>query len=382
MAKKITEKTMPEDKNTADLIKSLGGAQRIYKYLLSKNKNITVESIYKWKKNGIPYRYRTAIEELSANNNITIMDNAFLDKKDSHNQKTEIISNTGNKNKTTFLNNIFLYLLLVFSLFLLIYIFYNNNNINRLEEKIIKIEKIVSSISPKDYSAEIKNFNNTNQIQDNQIKKNASKIDEISITNNNLQSLINEIERDSSNNLSTQVQNIDASKINSIYSLLYLMNIKNDLQFSNPDLNEFNDIKSYLRSLTVPENVEIALNKLDQLSILELKSHNKIIDEIHNVELKINNKTNKNVNEEITFLDKLKKLVKITKTNNSTFVYTKGFQYNLIKTLTNHNYEKSIYELNNINQNGKFNKSIQDIKNLEMLYESINLIVKWLIFEG
>ena len=90
MAKKITEKTMPEDKNTADLIKSLGGAQRIYKYLLSKNKNITVESIYKWKKNGIPYRYRTAIEELSANNNITIMDNAFLDKK-SYENHMEVI---------------------------------------------------------------------------------------------------------------------------------------------------------------------------------------------------------------------------------------------------------------------------------------------------
>ena len=382
MAKKITEKTMPEDKNTAELIKSLGGAQRIYKYLLSKNKNITVESIYKWKKNGIPYRYRTAIEELSTSNNINLMDNAFLDKKDSDNKKTEIISSTGNKNKITFLNNIFLYLLLIFSIFLLIYIFYNNNNINRVEEKIIKIEKIVSSISPKDYSEEIKNFNNVNQIQNNKITKNASKIDEISISNNNLQSLINEIERERSNSLSTQVQNIDASKINSIYSLLYLMNIKNDLQFSNPDLNEFNDIKSYLRSLTVPENVEIALNKLDQLSILELKSHNKIIDEIHNVELKINNITNKNVNEEKTLLDKFKKLVKITKTNNSTFVYTKNFQYNLINTLSNHNYEKSIYELNNINQNGKFNESIQDIKNLEMLYESINLIVKWLIFEG
>ena len=382
MAKKISEKTMPEDKNMADLIKSLGGAQRIYKYLLSKNKNITVESIYKWKKNGIPYRYRTAIEELSTSNNINLMDNAFLDKKDSDNKKTEIISSTGNKNKITFLNNIFLYLLLIFSIFVLIYIFYNNNNINRVEEKIIKIEKIVSSISPKDYSEEIKNFNNVNQIQNNKITKNASKIDEISISNNNLQSLINEIERERSNSLSTQVQNIDASKINSIYSLLYLMNIKNDLQFSNPDLNEFNDIKSYLRSLTVPENVEIALNKLDQLSILELKSHNKIIDEIHNVELKINNITNKNVNEEKTLLDKFKKLVKITKTNNSTFVYTKNFQYNLINTLSNHNYEKSIYELNNINQNGKFNESIQDIKNLEMLYESINLIVKWLIFEG
>ena len=134
--------------------------------------------------------------------------------------------------------------------------------------------------------------------------------------------------------------------------------------------------------MTVPENVEIALNKLDQLSILELKSHNKIIDEIHNVELKINNKTNKNVNEEITFLDKLKKLVKITKTNNSTFFYKKSFQNNLINTLSNHNYEKSIHELNNINQNGQFNESIQDIKNLEMLYESINIIVKWLIFEG
>ena len=213
MAKKITEKTMPEDKNTADLIKSLGGAQRIYKYLLSKNKNITVESIYKWKKNGIPYRYRSAIEELSANNNITIMDNAFLDKKDSHNQKTEIISNTGNKNKITFLNNIFLYLLLLFFIFLLIYMFYNNNNINRLEEKIINLEKIVSSISPKDYSAEIKSFNNVNQIQNNKITKNTSKIDEISISNNNLQSLINEIERERSNSLSTQAQNIDASKI-------------------------------------------------------------------------------------------------------------------------------------------------------------------------
>ena len=381
MAKKITEKTMPEDKNTTDLIKSLGGAQRIYKYLLSKNKNITVESIYKWKKNGIPYRYRTAIEELSTSNNITLMDNAFLDKKDSDNKKTEIISSTGNKNKITFLNNIFLYLLLLFSIFILIYMFYNNNNINRLEEKIIKIEKIVSSISPKDYSSEIKNFNNVNQIQDNQIKKNASKIDEISISNNNLQSLINEIERDSPNSLSNQ-QNIDASKINSIYSLLYLMNIKNDLQFSNPDLNEFNDIKSYLRSLTVPENIEIALNKLDQLSILELKSHNKIIDEIHKIELKINNITNKKVNEEKTLLDKFKKLVKITKTNNSTFIYTKSFQDNLINTLNNHDYEKSIYELNNINQNGKFNESIQDIKNLEMLYESVNLIIKWLIFEG
>ncbi len=379
MAKKITEKTMPEDKNTADLIKSLGGAQRIYKYLLSKNKNITVESIYKWKKNGIPYRYRTAIEELSASNNITLIDNAFLENKDSDNKKTEIISSTSNKNKIIFLNNIFL--LLLFSIFLLIYIFYNNNNINRLEEKIIKIEKIVSSISPKDYSSEIKNFNNVNQIQDNQIKKNASKIDEIFISNNNLQSLINEIERDSSNSLSTQ-QNIDASKINSIYSLLYLTNIKNDLQFSNPDLNKFNDIKSYLLGLTVPENIEIALNKLDQLSILELKSHYKIIDEIHNVEIKINNITNKNVNEEKTLLDKFKNLVKITKTNNSTFIYTKSFQDNLINTLNNHDYEKSIYELKNINQNGKFNESIQDIKNLEMLYESVNLIIKWLIFEG
>ena len=366
MAKKITEKTTQEDKNTADLIKSLGGAQRVYKYLLSKNKNITVESIYKWKKNGIPYRYRSAIEELSTSNNISLIDKDFLDKKDSDNKKTEIISSTDNKNKITFMNNIFLYLLLVFSIFLLIYIFYNNKNINRLEEKIIKIEKIVSSISPKDHSAEIKNFNNVNQIQDNQIKKNASKIDEISISYNNLQSLINEIERDGSNRLSTQIQNIDANKINSIYSLLYLMNIKNDLQFSNPDFNEFYDIKSYLRSLTVPENVETALNKLDQLSILELKSHNKIIDEIHNVELKINNITNKNVNEEKTLLDKFKKLVKVTKTNKSTFVYTKSFQYNLINTLSNHNYKKSIYELNNINQNGKFNESIQDIKNLEM----------------
>ena len=53
-------------------------------------------------KNGIPYRYRTAIEELSASNNITLTNKTFLDKKDFDNKKTEIISSTGNKNKLDF----------------------------------------------------------------------------------------------------------------------------------------------------------------------------------------------------------------------------------------------------------------------------------------
>ena len=50
MNKKILDKTISDNTKISELIKSLGGAKHIQSYLLSKNKNITIESIYKWKK--------------------------------------------------------------------------------------------------------------------------------------------------------------------------------------------------------------------------------------------------------------------------------------------------------------------------------------------
>ena len=77
MNKKILDKTISDNTKISELIKSLGGAKQIQSYLLSKNKNITIESIYKWKKNGIPHRYRAEIKELSNNANITLARDSF-----------------------------------------------------------------------------------------------------------------------------------------------------------------------------------------------------------------------------------------------------------------------------------------------------------------
>ena len=65
-------------KNSNDiiqLIKSVGGAKSIYKYLTSKGYKINIESIYKWKVNGIPHRYRTIINEMINKNNDEIKNN-------------------------------------------------------------------------------------------------------------------------------------------------------------------------------------------------------------------------------------------------------------------------------------------------------------------
>ena len=97
MNKKTTLKNASDNKKTIELIKSLGGAKSIHNYLLSKNKNISIESIYKWKTNGIPYRYRSEIKELSNNNSVSIPADTFSDN-NSNNTKTEIISSSSDQN--------------------------------------------------------------------------------------------------------------------------------------------------------------------------------------------------------------------------------------------------------------------------------------------
>ena len=44
--------------NIKELIKELGGTNEIYTFISSKGLPLKIASIYKWKKNGIPHRYR------------------------------------------------------------------------------------------------------------------------------------------------------------------------------------------------------------------------------------------------------------------------------------------------------------------------------------
>src|SRR5210317_1722639 len=200
MIKKTSpKKNKSQNNNTETLIKSLGGAQKVYKHLLAKNNNITIESIYKWKKNGIPYRYRADIKELSAMNNIKLTDNAFLDNKETQKEKAEIISELNQKKQIFLKKNIALYLLIIFPIFLFIYIYYAHTNITKLEKKIIEMKEIVSSKLMSDAKEEINSIHVMNKEQNKLIKSNTLKIEDLNTVSQSIKGLVNKIEKETSN---------------------------------------------------------------------------------------------------------------------------------------------------------------------------------------
>ena len=378
MNKKILDKTISDNTKISELIKYLGGAKHIQSYLLSKNKNITIESIYKWKKNGIPHRYRPEIKELSSNANIILAGDSFSLNDSLENKKAEFISNTDNKESKLYMkNNNLLYLLIFITAFLLIYIVYEYNNINDLKKKISHMEETLSAISDINYDKEINSFNKINKTQNDLIDKNSLKIDEIVNENNEFKKIIKEIDIDRPNAKIKYTYNQNPN-----YILLYLMEIKNNIKFSTPDLGQISFISNYLNNIVIPEEIKLALNSLDKLNKLELKGHKRIIERIDANFIKLNETINKNNEPDKSLLNNIKKLIKITKTDNKTFINKKNSYSIIINTINNYNYDSSLNELNLINNNGEFDQSIQDIKHLKILYQSVNLIIKWLIFEG
>ena len=378
MNKKILDKTISDNTKISELIKSLGGPKHIQSYLLSKNKNITIESIYKWKKNGIPHRYRAEIKELSNNANIILAGDSFSRNGSLENKKAEFISNTDNKESKLYMkNNNLLYLLIFITAFLLIYIVYEHNNINDLKKKISHMEETLSTISDINYDKEINSFNKINKTQNDLIDKNSLKIDEMVNENNEFKKIIKEIDIDRPNAKIKYTYNQNPN-----YILLYLMEIKNNIKFSTPDLGQISFISNYLNNIVIPEEIKLALNNLDKLNKLELKGHKRIIERIDANFIKLTEPINKNNETDKSLLNNIKKLIKITKTDNKTFINKKNSYSIIINTINNYNYDSSLNELNLINNNGEFDQSIQDIKHLKNLYQSVNLIIKWLIFEG
>ena len=330
------------------------------------------------KKNGIPHRYRAEIKELSNNANITLAGDSFSRNDSLENKKTEFISNTDNKESKLYMkNNNLLYLLIFITAFLLIYIVYEHNNINDLKKKISHMEKTLSAISDINYDREINSFNIINNTQNDLINKNSLKIDEMANENNEFKKIIKEIDTDRPNEKTKYAYNQNPN-----YILLYLMDIKNNIKFSTPDLGQISFISNYLNNIVIPEEIKLALNNLDKLNKLELKGHKKIIERIDVNFIKLNEPINKNNEPDKSLLNNIKKLIKITKTDNKTFINKKNSYSIIINTINNYNYDSSLNELNLINNNGEFDQSIQDIKHLKNLYQSVNLIIKWLIFKG
>ena len=81
-------------------------------------------------------------------------------------------------------------------------------------------------------------------------------------------------------------------------------------------------------------------------------------------------------------LDNIKNLIKITRTDNTQSKNTNNSIFKIVSALNNHNYKDSLNELELINTNNILNEPIADIKNIQILYESVDVLIKWLIFKG
>jgi hypothetical protein len=380
MKKKITENTSSENKETSKLIKSLGGAKVIHSHLLSKNKNINIDSIYKWKTNGIPYRYRLYIKELIESKGLSISENSFADRKKIAQAEKEIISNFNNT-KFSINNNASLYLTVLFFIIFLLYVLYSHHNNEVVNDKILELEKFTSTVPTTMYDKEIVSILKNQKEQDVLINNNSANIDKISNFNNEYKEIINKIKKDLVDISLINKVKIDSDYVNTNYILLYLIDMKNDITYSVPNLSKIDIINSYLNNNILPEDVKVALKNLNEIKDIKFKGHKEILLQISLVSNNINKPTNNNINQEVSLFNKIKKLVKISKVNNKIHKNIDDSYSILAQTLLSNNYKQTLNELNLINKFNVLDKQIEDVKNLKILYESVDIIIKWLIFK-
>jgi sulfur relay (sulfurtransferase) DsrC/TusE family protein len=382
--KQITDSNI---KNIVALIKSLGGAKIIYNYLISKNININIESIYKWKTNGIPYRYRSHIKELAENNNINITEKIFPDTFTSSINHTEIISNSINKEE---INNIIhkrkdkifiFFLLLGFLTLVLQFLYYQHNN-KILNEKIVKLENLVSLISKKNYDAELSNFNKIiiehNDINESNVIKIKENLKSISINTNK----INVIEKNITDILNKKSYLVSSKNNDSSKILISLILIKYNIKFTNPNLTNIKLINNYFDKFTTPRDVSLSLKNLNKLSKINLKSHFQLVKDITIILNVFEENNASNDDKKFSFSKYLKKIIKINKVDDTSFTNKRNIALNISDNLNNYNYSLIINELSKINHSNNLNLWLQDVQNLHTLNNSLENIINWLIHKG
>jgi hypothetical protein len=368
--------------NTSSFIKSLGGPKKIYNFLVTKDITINIDSIYKWKVNGIPHRYLLYVKELSDNKSIIIPEGIFPNNISPVNTTTEIISNSENdkqkiKNKNSKVPIYITLTILLLIIFQFLYYQYNNNIINK---KILKLEKATSSIKVVDYSEELILLNNKIKEKNILSSNNLLKINTIIETNNNkIKDLESNIIASEDFNKS---QDLNLSEFNKI--LIHLFVIKENIKYSIPDLSNINIINNYFTKISIPEDINLALENINNLSRISLVSHKQLKEEFATVMININKSkeiipANK---DKINILSYVKQLVKITRIDNNKLSNIINTPRNIINKLDIYNYEYVLNTFKNSENNLELNSWLKNVKNHKILIDSINNIINWLIFKG
>ncbi|MDB9761551.1 hypothetical protein OAC06_01925 [Alphaproteobacteria bacterium] len=380
MEEKKTIVAASDADQVSSFIKSLGGAKNIYSYLKTKKINVNIESIYKWKNNGIPHRYLLYIKELADNQGVRIPGNIFPENISSVNNKADIIFRIGNNIKGYRIP--ILTVLFAFIIVLLQFLYFQNDK-KVVNAKILKLENLTLLFKTHDYDKKLDSINNfindqivLNKQYSSEIKKNYS----LNITNNNK---IKELEKNIgiSFNNNNKIQN---SKLNSFNTtLINLIVLKDNIKFSIPNLSNINLINNYFSHVKTPEDITLALLNLNNLSKINLKSHVQLVEEITPLLIDLNKKnSNKKENNKVNILTYLKNMIKISKISNNELIYNNKITSNIINNLNSHNYDYILNEFKTVNNNMKLNEWLESINNLNILIISLDNIINWLVYKG
>ena len=379
MEEKKTNVSTSDADQVSSFIKSLGGAKNIYSYLKTKKININIESIYKWKNNGIPHRYLLYIKELADNQDVIIPGNIFPENIRSVNNKADIISSIDNNIKGYRIP--ILIVLLAFIIVLLQFLYFQNDR-KAVNEKILKLENLTLLFKTHDYDKKLDSINNfiNNQIVLN--KQYSSEIKNaysLNITNTNkIKELEKNIGKSFNNN---KIQNSKLSSFNT--TLINLIVLKDNIKFSIPNLSNINLINDYFSRIKTPENITLALLNLNSLSKINLKSHVQLVEEITPLLIDLNKEnSNKKVSNKINILTYLKNMIKISKISNTEFMYNNKITSNIINNLNSHNYDYILNEFKTVNNDVKLNEWLESINSLNILINSLDKIINWLIYKG
>ena len=380
MEEKKTNVSTSDADQVSSFIKSLGGAKNIYSYLKTKKININIESIYKWKNNGIPHRYLLYIKELADNQDVIIPGNIFPENIRSVNNKADIISSIDNNIKGYRIP--ILIVLLAFIIVLLQFLYFQNDR-KAVNEKILKLENLTLLFKTHDYDKKldsINNFINDQIVLNKQYSSEIKNAYSLNITNTKK---IQELEKNIgvSFNNNNKIQNSKLSSFNT--TLINLIVLKDNIKFSIPNLSNINLINDYFSRIKTPENITLALLNLNSLSKINLKSHVQLVEEITPLLIDLNKEnSNKKVSNKINILTYLKNMIKISKISNTEFMYNNKITSNIINNLNSHNYDYILNEFKTVNNDVKLNEWLESINSLNILINSLDKIINWLIYKG
>jgi len=380
MEEKKTNVSTSDADQVSSFIKSLGGAKNIYSYLKTKKININIESIYKWKNNGIPHRYLLYIKELADNQDVIIPGNIFPENIRSVNNKADIISSIDNNIKGYRIP--ILIVLLAFIIVLLQFLYFQNDR-KAVNEKILKLENLTLLFKTHDYDKKLDSINNFINDQIVLNKQYSSEIKNAYSLNIINTKKIKELEKNIgiSFNNNNKIQNSKLSSFNT--TLINLIVLKDNIKFSIPNLSNINLINDYFSRIKTPENITLALLSLNSLSKINLKSHEQLVEEITPLLIDLNKEnSNKKVSNKINILTYLKNMIKISKISNTKFMYNNKITSNIINNLNSHNYDYILNEFKTVNNDVRLNEWLESINSLNILINSLDKIINWLIYKG